>query len=86
MQHLDCFSTCIYLCSNPKTVKNKRGIRDEHLILIVLSLTLVDIIILTTYTIVEGAIVHFSAGVASNKEKPSDIHGVCSLDYIMHTW
>ena len=67
---------CNCLCSNPKTVKNKRGIKDHHLLLIVLSLTLIDIITLTTYTIVEGVLTHFSAGVVSNKEKPSAIHGV----------
>ena len=44
--------------------------------LIVLSLTLVDIVVLTTYTILEGVITHFSAGVASNKEKLSAVHGV----------
>ena len=44
--------------------------------LIVLSLTLIDIIVLVTYTIAEGALTHFSAGVASNREKPSGVHGV----------
>ena len=66
----------INLCSNPKTVKKKKGIKDHHLLLIVLSLTLIDIIILTPYTIVEGVLTHFSAGVASNKEMPSAVHGV----------
>jgi hypothetical protein len=61
---------------NPKTVKNNRGIKDQHLLLIVLSLTLIDILLLTAYLIVEGALTHFSAGVAFNKEKPSAIHGV----------
>jgi hypothetical protein len=72
---LSWYSTLI-LCSNPKAIKNKKGIKDHHLILIVLSLTLIDIIILVTYTIVEGALTHFSAGVASNKEKPSNVLGV----------
>ena len=64
------------ICSNPKTIKNKKGIKDYHLMLIVLSLTLIDIIVLVTYTIAEGALTHFSAGVASNREKPSGVHGV----------
>ena len=61
---------------NPKTVKNNRGIKDQHLLLIILSLTLIDIFILTTYMIVEGALTYFSVGVAFNKERASAIHGV----------
>ena len=62
---------------NPKTVKNNRGIKDQHLLLIILSLTLIDIFLLTTYMIIEGVLTHFSVGVAFNKEKPSAaIHGV----------
>ena len=69
--------TCKYLiCSNPKIIKNKKGIKDCHLMLIVLSLTLIDIIILVTYTIAEGALTHFSAGMVINKERPSGVYGV----------
>ena len=70
-----CICKCL-ICSNPKTIKNKKGIKDYHLMLIVLSLTLVDIIILVTYTIAEGALTHFSAGVVINKERRSSVHGV----------
>ena len=61
---------------NPKTVKNNRGIKDQHLLLIILSLTLIDIFLLTTYMIVEGALTYFSVDVTFNKERASAIHGV----------
>ena len=68
---------CFRLCSDPKTVKNKQGIKDHHLMLIVLSLSLVDITIMAVYIAIEGAITHFSIGTEPNKERLQVVHGVC---------
>lgn len=63
-------------CSDPKPVKNKRGIKDKHLILAVLCLTLVDVIVLAIYTVVEWIITQFNVGTVPNKEKPNAVTGV----------
>ena len=43
---------------------------------IVLCLTLVDLIVLSVYTLLEGVVTQFSVGTASNKERPTAISGV----------
>lgn len=64
----------IFILSDPKPVK--RGIKDKHLILTVLCLTLVDVIVLAIYTLLEWIITQFSVGTVSNKEKPNAVIGV----------
>ena len=57
-------------------MKNRSGIKDKHLILVVLCLTLVDIVVLTIYTLVEWIITQFNVDMVVNKEKPHAITGV----------
>ena len=65
-----------YYYRNPKIVNSKGGLRDIHLILIVLGLVLIDVILLILYTLLEGIIANFSGGTDVNEEKPSAVHGV----------
>lgn len=44
--------------------------------LIAFSITLVDVIILTIYTVLEGVMTHFSAGTQLNKERLRAVYGV----------
>ena len=62
--------------SNPKVQKNKMGIKDHRLLLIVLFLALVDVIILTVYIVVEAAVTHFNADTMPNDERPRSVDGV----------
>ena len=64
------------LYSNPKTAKKKQGIKDHHLMLIVLSLTSIDIVIIVVYIVVEGLLTGFEVGTESNEENPRAFHGV----------
>lgn len=44
--------------------------------LIVFGITLVDVFILTIYTVVESVMTHFSAGTELNQERPRAVYGV----------
>jgi hypothetical protein len=57
-------------------VKNKSRIKDKHLILVVLGLTLVDIIVLAVYTLIEWIITQFNVDTVANKEQPGAKTGV----------
>ena len=61
---------------NPGSAKRMEGIKDWHLMLIVFSFVLVDIVLLVIYTALEGFITHYSVGIEHNEERPSSIHGV----------
>ena len=61
---------------NPGSAKRIEGIKDWHLMLIVFCFVLVDVVLLVTYTALEGFITHFSVGTELNKERPSGVHGV----------
>ena len=52
------------------------GIKDHHLLLIVLFLALVDVIIVTVYIVVEAAVTHFNADTIPNDEMPRSVDGV----------
>ena len=61
---------------HPRIAQRKSGIKDWHLVVFVLCLLLVDVVMLTAYTFLEGFVAHFNVGMESNKENPSDIVGV----------
>lgn len=60
------------------------GIKDWHLVLIVFGLVLIDVIVLSIYIALEGAITHFSAGVEPNEERKKGVHGVSWLTYLFN--
>jgi uncharacterized membrane protein len=69
-------SICYYLYRDPKNAKRIKGIKDWHLMLIVVGLVIFNVTTLIVYTALEGAIAEFSPGLEPNKEKPKTIHGV----------
>ena len=44
--------------------------------LVIFGLVLIDVTVLTIYTVLEGAITHFSVGTESNKERQRAAYGV----------
>lgn len=71
---------------NPRIVKKKGGIKDHHLVLIVLGFTLVDVLILVAYIAAEGAITHFSIDTEPNKERPKSIAGELAVETLYMTY
>ena len=57
-------------------MQRKAGIKDWHLMVFVLCLLLVDVVMLTVYTFLEGLVAQFNVGRESNKENPRDVVGV----------
>ena len=57
-------------------------IHDRHLIAFVIGLAMIDVIILTTYTILEGVLNDFTPGIEQNKEKSMAFEGVSEEIYL----
>lgn len=64
---------------HPRIAQRKAGIKDWHLMLIVSGLILVDVTILTLYTVLEGLVAKFTVGREPNRERPRAAIGVCLL-------
>lgn len=60
----------------PRIAQRRTGIKDWHLMLIVLGLVLVDVVIASSYTALEGFIAGFNVGREPHREKPRDAIGV----------
>ena len=54
----------------------KKVIHDRHLMAFVIGLAMIDVIILTTYTILEGVLYDFTPGIEHNKETSVAFEGV----------
>lgn len=65
----------------------KKVIHDLHLIVFVIGLVMIDVVILTTFTILEGIITKFTAGIEQNKEKSIAFEGVMEIktEYLIYT-
>jgi hypothetical protein len=64
-------------CRKPQeTNKAKNGIQDWHLMVFVSMLILVDVIVLTFYTLLEGLLDNFGVLQVPSKEKLSSATGV----------
>ena len=66
----------------PRRMKECIGLKDWHLVLIVFTLILVDVILLLIYTTLEGFLSHFQAGIMPNEENPSGIYGVSIVNLV----
>ena len=66
----------LFIDRDPKSAKRIKGIKDWHLMLIVVGLVIFNIITLIVYTVLEGVIAEFSPGREPNKERPKAIQGV----------
>ena len=69
--------------------KKKIAIQDRHLMMFVLAMVLVDVIILSSYTLLEGVVDKFGVLRVPNREKLSAVSGVrlskLSLEVVYHT-
>ena len=54
----------------------KKVIHDRHLLAFVMGLAMIDVVIITTYTILEGVLYGFTPGIEQNKEKSIAFEGV----------
>ena len=70
------YYVCDYVLRKPQTAKTKNGIHDWHLMVFVSVLVLVDVIILTFYTLLEGLVDNFGVLRVPSKENPSSVTGV----------
>ena len=61
---------------DPKSAKRIKGIKDWHLMLIVIGLVIFNVTTLIAYTVLEGVIAEFSPGLEPHRERPKAIHGV----------
>ena len=64
------------VCRNPQLKRRKYAVSDKHLIVFVVILLIVDLLFLILYTMLEGLVARFGAGVVPSKEKPVSIDGV----------
>jgi len=51
-------------------------IRNYHLVMFIAGLVVIDVVILTTYTLAEGLRDNLNPTRTENKENPSDVQGV----------
>lgn len=66
----------MYMCRLMYVQIAMQNIKNYHIVLLVLALVLVDVVILFTYTILEGIQDNLSPVKTANAENPSEIHGV----------
>ena len=84
--YLSMLVTCLLICNNhactimsdrkPQTAKTKNGIQDWHLMMFVFTLILVDVIVLTFYTLLEGLVDNFGVLRVPSEENLSSVSGV----------
>ena len=72
-------------CRKPQTTnKAKNGIQDWHLMVFVSILILVDVIVLSFYTLLEGVVDKFGVLRVPSKEKLSSVTGVSRVIKSIH--